>query len=92
VIRRLLAEEKELVDHSRALAAELPDPRGRARALAEVGEIANTLAKLEAPLDAQDSAGLDATVDQLIREFTKIALLHESLRTATNRTTALATE
>ena len=32
VIRRLLSEEKELVDHSQALAKDLPDPSGRARA------------------------------------------------------------
>jgi hypothetical protein len=88
----LLAEEKELVEHSLTLAAELPDPRGRARALADVSAIADRLMALEAPLASEDSDGLDATVDELIREFTKIALLHEILRTATNRTSALAVD
>jgi hypothetical protein len=92
VIRRILAEQRELVDRSFELAAELPDPKGRARAEGEARALADELVRLTAPLDTADSSQLDETVTRLILLDTKIALLHESLRTATNRTSALGSE
>lgn len=92
VIQRILAEEKDLVERSVAMANELPDPSGRRRALAEAAELAAELADVEAPLAGADSDRLDDLVGKLVRLDVRIALLHESLRSATNRTTAVAVE
>jgi hypothetical protein len=90
VVRRILAEEQELVAHSIVLASELPDANGKERALAEAHELDAALAAIEAPIDEADSDALDRSVSQLIQLDTRIALLHEKLRTATNRRTALS--
>jgi hypothetical protein len=92
VVQRLLAEEKDLIERSVAMANELPDPSGRRRALAEANALAAELAEVEAPLAGADSDRLDALVAELIRLETRITLLHESLRNAMNRTTALTIE
>ena len=77
------------------------------RETATATELASELASIAAPLDPDrpsggrlvraahedaDSALLDETVTKLIRLDTRIALLHEALRTATQRTTALVIE
>jgi hypothetical protein len=92
VVQRLVAEQKDLIERSVAMANELPDPSGRRRALAEAKELAAELAAVEAPLARADSDRLDVLVAELIRLETRVTLLHESLRNATNRTTALAVE
>ncbi|MBX3222643.1 MAG: hypothetical protein KF795_19140 [Labilithrix sp.] len=92
VIRRIAAEQKELVEQSQAMASELRDARGRPRALAEANELASELARLSAAVDGADSDTLDALVSQLGLLDTRISLLHEKLRTATDRTTAVLVE
>ncbi|MDF2693063.1 MAG: hypothetical protein K0S65_1446 [Labilithrix sp.] len=76
------------------MAAELPDPGGRARALAEANQLATELARASAPIASGDvdSDALDAAVNALLLIDTRIALLHEKLRTATARTTAVLAE
>lgn len=99
VVRRILVEETELVAQSRTMASDLPDPRGRARALADVDELARELGRVAEPM-ARSIAGdgeIDSdTLDQVVRELllldTRISLLHERLRTATERTTAVLVE
>jgi hypothetical protein len=101
VIRRIVAEEKELLDRSRELATELRDPDGRKRALAEVDDLAAELARVEAPITnlerlerggsgSPDSDELDAAVRELVRLDSRLTILHTALRTATHRTTATA--
>ena len=92
VVRRLLAEAHALVERDLALARELSDPRGRARARAEADDLAIELARVEAPYPSEDSATLDALVEDLARVTSRATLLHESLRTATDRVTAVSTE
>jgi hypothetical protein len=99
VVRRILIEQKDLVARSQAMALELPDPRGRARALAELDELAQDLARIAEVMaratrgtGAIDSDGLDAVVSDLLLLDTRISLLHEKLRTATERTTAVLVE
>ena len=99
VVRRLLAEETELVAQSRLMAGELPDSRGRERALAEVDELDRELGRIAEPMaratssDGEiDSATLDEVVGALLLLDTRISLLHEKLRTATERTTAVVVE
>ena len=103
VIRRIVAEEKELLARSRELAAELRDPAGRKRALAEVDDLAAELARVEAPLatsattgangtEGPDSEQLDTAVRELVRLDSRLTILHEALRTATQRTTAMAVD
>jgi hypothetical protein len=90
VVRRIVAEEQDLVERSFALAEELPDSRGRERARREIREVAEELDRIRAPL--ANAEQLDDTVMKLIQLDTRIALLHEALRTATNRTTAVIIE
>ena len=92
VVRRLLAEEKDLVTRSVALARELPDPRGRDRALGEAQELADELAAIDVPRSVAASATLDDIVERILRVDTRVALLLEKLRTATNHTSALVVE
>ena len=99
VVRRLVAEEEDLVERSRAMATELPDPRGRARALADVSELAEELAAIAATMERSSIANggvasdiLDDVVGKLLLLDTRLALLHERLRTATERTTAVLVE
>lgn len=92
VVRRILAEEKELVARSLALASELPDPHGRERAVAEVNDLARELARIEGPLDGADGQTLDDVVARLLSIDTRVALLHDKLRGAANRTTAILVE
>ena len=91
VVRRLLAEAHALVERDQTLARELPDPRGNARARAEADDLANELARIEAPHPTEDSATLDALVEGLARVTSRATLLNESLRIATSRITAVAT-
>ena len=120
VVRRILAEQKDLVARSQAMANELPDPRGRARAIAEVNELAQELARIAQPVagaaghdqlattpmsawDPMSSWGqdsgteitsdvLDEIVSALLLLDTRLSLLHEKLRAATERTTAVLVE
>lgn len=89
VLRRIRAEEADLIARCRELARELRDPGGRARALSETGELATELARIAAPLDDADSDGLDDAARELQLLDTRITLLHEKLRAATERTTAV---
>jgi hypothetical protein len=89
VIRRIVAEQKDLVERSLTMATELRDPRGRQRALAEANELAAELQRISAPIDGADSAVLDDTVNKLQLLDTRLVLLHERLRSATDRTTAV---
>ena len=92
VVRRLLAEARELVAQDQALARELPDPRGRARAEVEADVLAAELAKLSAGYPTEDSTELDALVDALSRLASQASILHDSLRIATSRISALSPE
>jgi len=92
VIRRLVLEERELVERANALALELPDPRGRERAIREVAVLREELDAIAAPLAHANGDALDAAVSGLLRIDTRIALLHEALRTATERSSALVLE
>ena len=92
VVRRLLAEAHALVERDQTLARELPDPRGNARARAEADDLASELGRVEAPYPTEDSATLDAVVEGLARVTSRATLLHEALRTATERVTALSTD
>ena len=98
VVRRILAEQKDLVARSQAMANELPDPRGRARAIAEVNELGQELTRIAEPMTgaagqaAIDSDVLDEVVNGLLLLDTRLSLLHEKLRTATERTTAVLVE
>jgi hypothetical protein len=96
-VRRILAEERDLVSRRLALATDLPDPRGRERAVTEANDLARELAEIEAPIGGgadkePDSETLDDVVAKLLRIDTRLALLHEKLRTATNRETAVLVE
>ena len=92
VIRRILREERDLVSRSLALAKNLPDPSGRKRALEEASELSDELSNIAEPLESAPSDELDALVHKLLLINTRVALLHEQLRTATNHTTAVAAE
>ena len=114
VVKRILAEQKDLLARSQAMANELPDPRGRARAIAEVNELAQELTRIAAPVTSAaghdllvssqmgasgedsgptiDSDLLDEVVTGLLLLDTRVSLLHEKLRTATERTTAVLLE
>lgn len=92
VVRRLLGETRELIAQNQALARELPDPRGRARAQVEADVLAVELAKLEAGYPTEDSAELDALVAALAQVESQASLLHDSLRIATSRISALSPE
>lgn len=92
VVRRLLREARDLVTQDQALARDLPDPRGRARAQVEADVLAAELAKLEAGYPTEDSAELDALVTELARVESQASLLHDSLRIATSRISALSPE
>jgi len=92
VVRRLLAEAHALVERDQALARELPDPRGNARAKAEADDLANDLARVEAPYPTEDSATLDVLVAQLADVTSRATVLHASLRIATSRISALSAD
>ena len=83
-IRRLVSEERGAIDDIHALLPRVGDARGRARAADEADRLARELAEVEAAIDATngDSARLDESVDALRRLATRIALLHDVLRTA----------
>jgi hypothetical protein len=92
VMRRIVAEQRDLVARTEALATELPDPTGRQRATTEANELAAELARISAGIDGADSQVLDNAMNQLQLLETRITLLHEKLRTATLRTTAVLIE
>jgi hypothetical protein len=92
VVRRILREEKDLVNRSIIMASDLPDPTGKQRALKEANELRFELTQIEAPLEKANSEELDQIVQKLLLIDTRIALLHESLRTATNHTTAVVVD
>lgn len=92
VIRRIAAEQHDLVASSQSMARELRDTRGRQRALAEAAELAADLGRLVERIDGADSDELDAVVTALARLDTRITLLHEKLLTATDRTRAAVLE
>jgi chromosome segregation ATPase len=94
-VRRIATEQKELVERSHAMAGELRDPHGRARALAEANELALELAQAFARLGSSDeiaSEVLDDAVNKLQLLDTRVTLLYEKLRVATERTTAVLVE
>ena len=92
VVRRLLAEAHALVERDQALARELPDPRGNARARAEADDLAIELARVEAPYPTEDSATLDTVVAGIADVTSRATVLHDSLRSATGRITTLSTD
>jgi hypothetical protein len=89
VVRRLVAEAREQVEKDRQMASELRDSRGRARAQGEADTLERELAILAARIDNPDSQNLDEVMSQLQLLDTRIDLLHDKLRAATERTTAV---
>jgi hypothetical protein len=100
VVRRLVAEERELTRGNQDMVRELPDPSGRARATAEAEALAAELDAIVASIasgasgaddeeNEVDSDALDAAIDKLLLLDTRVTLLHEKLRAATERTTAV---
>lgn len=81
-IRRLVAEQQEEVRSIAALADELRDRHGRARALEEARALRDELSDIEASLGASDSEALDAVVVRLHRLATRTALVREALQQA----------
>ncbi len=83
-IRRLLAEEHQQMIDIRSLLPVIGDARGRARAEVEADSLSAQLARLERDVDATggDSDRLDATVDDIRRLHTRIALFFDALTTA----------
>lgn len=95
VLRRIAREETELVNGSKAMAAELRDPHGRDRATSEANELARELSVLLSLLGTGDEVAsdvLDDVANRLQLLDTRVTLLHEKLRIATERTTAVLTE
>lgn len=92
VVRRILREEKDLVNRSIIMASDLPDPTGKQRALREANDLKIELNQIEVPLEKANSEELDQIVQKLLLIDTRIALLHESLRTATSHTTAVVVD
>lgn len=92
VIRRIVAEQKEEVQHLLELAGDLPDARGRARATNEATVLAQELKQISAPMDQADSTGLDQIITKLVLLDTRIGILHDALRNATSRGTASVVE
>jgi hypothetical protein len=94
VVRRLIHEAQEQVDKNREMAAELRDARGRVRAQNESNAIEVELNNLAARVDNADSDNLDDVMNRLHLLDTRIDLLHERLRAATDRTSlgAVSTE
>lgn len=84
-VRRLVAEQRARLDDCASLVQNLDDPLGRARARGEIDAVAGALADVERRLDAWrgDSDDLDALVDELRRNETRVSLLRDALRGAT---------
>jgi hypothetical protein len=92
VIRRIVAEQKEEVQHLLELASDLSDPRGRARATTEASSLSSELGQITAPINRADSDGLDQVITKLVLLDTRIGILHDALRDATSRGTATVME
>jgi len=90
VVRRLVAEAKEQVAKNRQMVAELPDARGRARANQEASAIEAELDELSTRINDASSDNLDDVMSKLHLLDTRIDILHDRLRAATLRTTAVA--
>lgn len=84
-VRRLVAEQRTRLDDCASLVRNLADPHGRARAESETESLAAALGDIERRLDAwnRDSDELDAVVLELRRNDTRVTLLREALRGAT---------
>jgi hypothetical protein len=89
VVKRILAEERELADRCAELARGLPDPSGRRRAEREVEGLRSELEAIR--IESPDTDELDAVVAQIVQLDRKLALLHEALTIAASRS-ALASE
>jgi predicted small lipoprotein YifL len=86
-VRRLVAEQRVRLDECSSLAEVVGDRLGRARARSETSALVERLATIERALrewkDGNgDSDRLDGIVDELRRNATRVALLHEALRSA----------
>lgn len=90
VVRRLVAEAQDQMAKNQQMAAELPDLRGRQRAQAEVDRVAGELSELSARIDNADSDNLDDVMRRLSALNSRIDDLHDQLRVATERTSAVA--
>jgi len=90
VVRRLIAESREQVSKNRQMVTELPDARGRDRANEEATSIEGELDLLFARIQDTNSDNLDDVMAKLQLLDTRIDILHERLRAATLRTSAVA--
>ena len=90
VVRRLISESREQVAKNRQMVAELADPRGRDRANAEATDIENELDTLTSRINDTNSDNLDDVMAKLQLLDTRIDILHDRLRAATLRTSAVA--
>ena len=90
-INRLLSESQSEMSDMGTLTKPLADPRGQARAVAEVNALADELRGVEAALRESDadSERLDAIANQLLLLQTRIAILHDRLRVASLPSTAV---
>jgi hypothetical protein len=88
VVKRILAEERELANRCADLARDLPDPQGRRRAEREVDELRAELDTIR--IENADTDALDAVVAQVVQLDRKLALLHEALATAASRSALAA--
>ena len=89
VVRRLVREAAEQMAKNHAMVAELQDPRGRTRAEDEWRSIERELGVLILRIDNPDSDNLDGVMNELQLLDTRIDLLNDKLRAATERTTAV---
>jgi len=81
VVKRILAEEKELVARCTELARALPDAQGRARAEREIAELEAELVQIR----VDDGEALDDAVARVLAVDRRLTLLHEALATAAAR-------
>ncbi|MBX3226465.1 MAG: hypothetical protein KIT84_32610 [Labilithrix sp.] len=92
VVRRLVGEARAQMTKNRAMIVELPDARGRERASAEAREIEDELDALTGRIEDANSDNLDEVMSRLQLLDTRIDLMHDRLRAATLRSTAVAKE
>ena len=90
-LNRLLTESQSEMNDMTVLTKPLRDPKGQARAAAEVDTLADELRGVEQALRESnaDSERLDAIATQLQALQTRIALLHDRLRVAALPSTAV---
>ena len=93
-ISRLLGESQREMSDMGTLTKPLSDPRGQARAMAEVNALADELRDVETALreSQADSGRLDAIATQLQLLQTRIAIVHDRLRVASLPSTAVESD